>query len=100
MTYQIFLENQQNKFYTATAIGFPSLTVEGRSRSEALEKMRLAIRNYLQKGEVVTLDLEGQIMANEHFTFGMFKDDPDYDEFLAEVAAYREEMNQIEFEQP
>lgn len=42
-----------------------------------------------------TSELDNEIMVIDDPTYGMFEDDPTWDEFLAAVAEFRAEFNQI-----
>ena len=98
MTYRLLLRNRAANGYTATALAWPDCTVEAPTREEALARMQQAIRELLAESEVVELevpDSEAQLPKSDNGTFGMFRDDPTFAEFLEEVQAYRAERNKI-----
>ncbi len=92
MSYSVLLRNQSPKGYRATLLAWPGLVVEARTREDALEKIRTAITEMLTDGEVVELevpDIHPIISAPYNETFGMFRDDPTFSDFLTEVEQYR-----------
>ena len=92
MSYSVLLRNQSPKGYSATLLAWPGLAVEARTREDALEKIRTAIAEMLMDGEVVELEapnIQPIISAPYSETFGMFRDDPTFSDFLTEVEQYR-----------
>lgn len=58
--------------------------------------MRAAIAKLLADGEVIELEVSHSqpiISAPYHETFGMFRDDPTFPDFLVEVEKYRQHGN-------
>jgi hypothetical protein len=89
--------------YQATALAFPDCVSVGASRDEALEKAQCEIRARLAEGEVVSVEIDEprQPATEEEHPWqkiiGIFADDPTYDDFLAEVEAFR---RQVDAEEP
>lgn len=78
-------------------MAWPGLEVNARTQEDALDKMRVAIVKLLAEGEVVRLEIpevEAIIAAPYEDTFGMFRDDPTFVEFLAEVEEDRRQDNE------
>ncbi len=96
MSYSVLLQKQTPDRYRATLMAWPGIEVDARTQEDALGKMRAAIVRLLAEGEVVQLDIpevEAIIAAPYEDTFGMFRDDPMFDEFLVEVEGYRRQEN-------
>lgn len=92
MTYQIFVEQTDEQSYTATPLLFPDCVAVGQTRDEALERIREALGARLERGEIVSVEVDVPEHPLLKFA-GMFKDDPNYEEFLAEIEAYRREVD-------
>jgi hypothetical protein len=78
-------------------IGVPECIAEGSTEAEAVSNAKAALRSRLAQGKVVTIEMEEsakKLTGNPWLdSAGVFKDDPTYDEFLAEIAAYRKEAD-------
>lgn len=97
MSYSVLLQQHPPEGYRATLLAWPGLEVKARTQEDALGKMRVAIVNLLAQGEVVQLEIpevQPIIAASYENTFGMFRDDPTFVEFLAEVEEYRRQDNE------
>ncbi len=94
MTYNAIVEDQTPHGYTATILGWPSCTVTGATRAEALTRLRRAISNRLSRVEIVPIEVD--VPENDHplakFA-GMFQDDPLFDQFIEDMAAYRRDVD-------
>ena len=54
------------------------------------------MRDYFAQVELVRLDLDdAQSDSRLLKQFGSFQDDPTFDDWLAEISAYRQERNQL-----
>ena len=96
MTYRVLLSKQPTNGYIATALNWPDCQVTAPTREEALMQIQVAIADLLATGEVVDLEIPTPaIPASYADTFGMFKDDPTFVEFVEEVNKYRQERNQV-----
>jgi predicted RNase H-like HicB family nuclease len=88
MTYQIAVENRQDR-YRATVIGWPNCAATGRTKEEALARLRKNLDKRLSGVEIVSMDVE---VPKSHPILefaGVFKDDPLFDEVQEEIATYR-----------
>jgi predicted RNase H-like HicB family nuclease len=98
MTYRILLRNKPSDGYVATALALPDCTVEAPTREEAIERIHHAIEELLHEGEIIEIEVahpQSEIGADYAETFGLFRADPTYPEFLHEVEAYRRLRNQV-----
>lgn len=92
MTYRVMLREKSPNGYVATALAWPECVVEAPTREEALARIRVAIAELLAEAEIVEVDVpvpHAVIAAPYAETFGMFRDDPTFDDFVEEVQKYR-----------
>jgi predicted RNase H-like HicB family nuclease len=93
MIYRVFLQQTAEDGYKATLLAFPDCVAVGKTRDEALAKLKAALDVRLSQGEIVTVE----VGTPEHpwrKGAGMFIDDPTYDDFMAEIEAYRREVDE------
>ena len=97
MQYQVLVQCHPDKGYVASVLGIPDCVAEGRTKEEAIANAKAALAERLTQSEVVTVEVEvpgiersGNPWLNN---FGRFKDDPTFDDFLAEMEAYRREVD-------
>jgi predicted RNase H-like HicB family nuclease len=99
MTYDILIQAQPENVYRATVLGWPDLSVEGNSEQTVVEHIQKAIRERLAQGKIVRIEIDEDVTTAatpEHpwLPFlGMWKDDPTFDEFTAQMEAYRQELD-------
>lgn len=81
--------------YLAQVGNLPGIRVKEASREAALRGIAQRLRDYLAQVELVRLDLdESQADSPLLKQFGSFRDDPTFDDWLEEIAAYRQGRNQ------
>jgi len=94
MTLNVLVQSVPEKGYVASLFGLPDLVVEGQTKEEALEKIKIELDRRFAKSEIVSLQYEPANGEHPWMKFaGMWKDDPTFDDFLAEIKAYREELD-------
>ena len=97
MRYTVFLRKGQDQ-YVAVAPLLPACSARGQTREEALKNLQEVIERSLTDTEITTVEVSGSTpSASSNVwleTAGMFKDDPLYDEMLAEAAAYRRTVDE------
>jgi predicted RNase H-like HicB family nuclease len=102
MQYQVFVQNQSEQRYIASIVGIPNLTVEGKTEEEAIEKVKAALETQLAIGKFITIDISPNLPTPETDPWlknlGLFADDPTFDDFLAEVAVYRQSVDDQQIE--
>ena len=93
MTYDVLVENEQERSYTATLLGWPKFSESGATREEALGKLRKTLKRRLSKAEVVKLEIDAPREPNPWMRLaGVYRDHPLFDDLLAEMQADREEL--------
>jgi predicted RNase H-like HicB family nuclease len=94
MTYYVLVENGKQGNYTATVLGWPDCTAQGATRQEALARIRQALITRLAQVEIVPLEIEHPHPGHPWLKFaGVFKDNPLFDDVLAEIEAHRHELD-------
>jgi len=94
MTYYVLVENGRQGHYTATVLGWPDCTAQGTTRQEALARVRQTLAARLTQAEIIPLEIEQSPPKHPWLKFaGMFRDDPLFDEVLAEIENYRRELD-------
>lgn len=93
LNYSVLIEEEE-KAYKATVWGLPDCEAFGTTREEALANVRQLLTARLAKAEIVSLEIDNPYFEHPWMKFaGMFKDDPDFDEVLADIEAYRRERD-------
>lgn len=91
--YEVLVEKNGDG-YKARVLHWPDCVAQAATRDEAVQQVRMQLLNRLAKAEVVTLSFTAQEINNPWIRFaGMWKDDPDFDEFQAEIQRYRRELD-------
>ena len=100
MTYDVILRKKQNK-YIARVRDWPEVVVEEETREAALTQIKQHLTAYLRQApEVIPIELEPGVAAEHPWLqfAGIWADDPTWDDFVTEVAAYRQEMDAADVE--
>jgi hypothetical protein len=86
----------KNKYRASTSQPI-ALESEGRSREEAVRRLCALARKRLAAGQWQHVSLPGPPQANPWITFaGIWKDHPDFDQFLKDIAEYRRTANGLD----
>ncbi|MCY7323205.1 MAG: type II toxin-antitoxin system HicB family antitoxin [Phormidesmis sp. CAN_BIN36] len=88
-TISILLERETNGFH-ASVLGLPDCQAQGATREDALSNVQKLLSARLESAEVVTIPLDSLSLPK---LAGLFKDDPQWDEFQAAMASYRQEVD-------
>ncbi|MEC4812425.1 MAG: type II toxin-antitoxin system HicB family antitoxin [Scytonema sp. PMC 1069.18] len=100
MQYQVFVQSHPENKFTAYIVGIPNTTVEGNTKEEVIALAKATLEAQLTSGELVTIEVGKEISQQETDPWlkhiGIFASDPTFDDFLAEVAAYRQQVSEQE----
>jgi hypothetical protein len=97
MKVNVLLQNNIPEGYIATVLGWPDLMIKGKTEEETLNNVRHAVTTRLQQSKVVALDIPLDESNDPWMKFaGMWENDPTFDDFMAEIAAYRRELDEQE----
>ena len=89
--------SKENSKYIARAKEWPEVIVEENTRDEAIDQIKTRLIDYLtNQVEVIQVEIPLPAKTGNPWLdrFGWFKDDPTFDDLQAEIAAYRQEMDQ------
>jgi predicted RNase H-like HicB family nuclease len=99
MQYQVFVQSFPNNGFVAAVIGMPDCLAEGQTKEEAVANAKRALQSRLSEGEIVTIDVDPSPGLEDNPLlkhFGRFKDDPTFDDYLADIEAYRRQVDEEE----
>ncbi len=91
MTMYVLIENKPEGKVTASLIGWPAITAQGNTETEAVSALRRSFTTQLSDAKVIPLELGVERPWLQ--TAGMFEDDPFADELDTVIAAYRRERD-------
>ncbi|MBW4443981.1 MAG: type II toxin-antitoxin system HicB family antitoxin [Plectolyngbya sp. WJT66-NPBG17] len=98
MQYQVFVQNQSDQHFVASIVGIPDLTVEGKTEAEAIGNAKAALGEKLAVGKLITIEISPDSPTPETDSWlkhiGIFAEDSTFEDFLSEVAAYRQQSDQ------
>ncbi len=92
MQVPVIVQAESEDRYTAEPLGNSELRVEAPSEAEALRKLTTALRKWLESAKVIQVDvpLHSESALNPWLnTFGRSADDPDFEDYLAEIERAR-----------
>jgi len=93
--YEVLIEHQVEGEVSATVLGWQNCQARGSTKAEALKQLRKLLTARLQNTEIVSLEIDLPKPEHPWMKFaGMFKDDPDFEAVLADIATYRHELDQ------
>ncbi len=100
MQYQVFVQNQSKHRFVASVVGIPNVVVEGETEAEAIAKVKNVLESQLATGRFVTIEVNSTSQETKDADpwlkhLGIFVDDPTFEDFLEEVAAYRQQVDAI-----
>ena len=74
-----------------------NLSAEGESREEAIEHLRQLADQRMTAGQIVEIDLPSVPWTNPWVdSAGIWRDHPDLDDYLANIARYRHQVDEAE----
>lgn len=95
MQYDILLTKHPNNGYTARPLLLPELVVHAEDEGEVLNLVSEAIADLQNNSRIVRIEVQQPQEADDPWLrfAGMWADDPDWDLFQAEVAAFRQTID-------
>ena len=94
MQVTVFVERLDEHTYRAETAQPIALIVEGRTRDEAIERLRTLAQQRLTAGEMVCLDISEVPVPHPWIPFaGIWKDHPELDAVLEHIAAARRKLD-------
>jgi predicted RNase H-like HicB family nuclease len=94
-TLHILLEQNDRGNAIATVLELPNCQAEAPTREQALETLKNRIETRLEKAEILSIEIQPtSAPKNPWMKFaGIFKDDPQFDEFQQCIQDYRQEID-------
>lgn len=100
MQYQIFVQQRDNNGYRASVLGIPACVAEGATEAEAIANANAALSQWLAQGKLVSIEIVNgvPVKADDPWRklYGKYADDPTWDEYQANIAEYRRELDAAE----
>ena len=95
------MQRPSEQHFVASILGLSNVVAGGKTEAEAITKIKAALKSQLAASKVVTIDIDSepnQIESTDPLikNAGSFADDPMFDDFLNEVAAFRKQVDDSE----
>ncbi len=88
--------SRENRGYQATVLGCPTIGGRGPTREIAIRRAEAALHQAMASGEIVSVTLDADELNPWLEDAGIWKQDPQWDEYQAAVAEYRREVDERE----
>ncbi len=92
--FDILIKPETEGKVSATVLGLPEYRATGSDRTSALAALQKLLAENLSQAEIVSIDVAVPQPENPWLKMaGRFKDDPHFDEMLADIETYRRERD-------
>ncbi|MBD1925503.1 hypothetical protein H6F74_04275 [Trichocoleus sp. FACHB-90] len=93
-TYHVLLKNEPEGGVSATLLGWPECKAMGKTPQDAVSRLQDMVNALLAEAEIIPVKIRSTQSDNPWLKLaGKYKDDPLFDEFLENIAAYRRELD-------
>ncbi|WP_315788032.1 type II toxin-antitoxin system HicB family antitoxin [Fischerella sp. JS2] len=94
LTYTVLVESEPDGRFSAVVLGLSDCKSSGKTENEALENLQQLLQKRLQNSRIVTLEIDSPQTDNPWLKVaGMYKDNPLFDEVLADIKAERSKVD-------
>ncbi|BAY23446.1 hypothetical protein NIES2100_32110 [Calothrix sp. NIES-2100] len=94
LTYNVLVEREPDGRFSAVVLGLSECKSYGKTENEALENLQQLLQKRLQNSRIVTLEIDSPQTNNPWLKVaGMYKDNPLFDEVLADIEAERRKID-------
>jgi predicted RNase H-like HicB family nuclease len=93
MHYPVIVRAESDNRYVARPVGLPEMEVQAATRDAAVEAVRQKLRDMLAGAELVDVEISATRGHALLDFFGSSVDDPDWEEYQAELERIRREGN-------
>ena len=103
MTFDVILLKQADNGYLARPVLWPDSSVQGATEQEALDRVQALIRDLLNRTRLVQVEVDVTEHPADHpwlAKAGLFADDPTWDDFLQQMADYRQQLDEAQIVEP
>jgi len=98
MQYQVLVQKPSERHFVASILGLSSIVADGTTEEEAITKIKNALKSQLATAKIVIIDIDSEPTQAETDPWikhaGIFADDPTFNDFIEEVAAFRRQENE------
>lgn len=98
MQYQVLVQKPSERHFVASILGISGIVADGNTEEEVIAKIKTALKSQLATAKIVTIDIDSESPQAETDPWikhaGIFADDPTFDNFLEEVAAFRRQIDE------
>lgn len=95
LTYNVLIDQEQDGQFSAFVLGLSDCKSSGGTEDEAVSKLQQILQERLQHSKIVTLEIESTPIENPwKNVIGMYKDNPLFDEVLADIEAERSKLDE------
>jgi predicted RNase H-like HicB family nuclease len=92
--FDVLIKPETEGNVSATVLGLPEYRATGSDRTSALAALQQLLTETLSQAEIVSIDVAVPQPENPWLKMaGRFKDDPHFDEMLADIEAYRRDLD-------
>ncbi len=92
--FDVLIKPETEGKISATVLGLPEYRATGSDRTSALAALQKLLTENLSQAEIVSIDVAVPQPENPWLKMaGRFKDDPHFDEMLADIETYRRERD-------
>ncbi|MBD2771453.1 type II toxin-antitoxin system HicB family antitoxin [Iningainema tapete] len=89
-SYSVLVEHEHDGRFSAVVVGLSDCKSLGNTEKEALENLQQLLQKRLQNSKIVTLEINSPQNDNPWMKIaGMYKDNPLFDEVLADIETER-----------
>jgi predicted RNase H-like HicB family nuclease len=94
-TYSVVIDQEQDGKFSAFLLGASDYKSSGETEDEAVSKLQQILQERLKHSKIVTLEIESTQTENPwKNVIGMYKDNPLFDEVLADIEAERSKLDE------
>jgi predicted RNase H-like HicB family nuclease len=94
LTYNVLVEPVSDGKFSAVVLGLSDCKSYGKTENEALENLQQLLQKRLQNSRIVTLEIDSRQTDNPWLKVaGMYKDNPLFDEVLADIETERRKID-------
>ncbi|MDF5732360.1 MAG: type II toxin-antitoxin system HicB family antitoxin [Rhizonema sp. PD38] len=94
LSYSVLVQNEQDGRFSAVVLGLSDCKSLGKTENEALENLQQLLQKRLHNSKIVTLEIDLPQTDNPWMKVaGMYKDNPLFDEVMADIEAERRKLD-------
>jgi predicted RNase H-like HicB family nuclease len=97
MNFDVLITKQPEDGFIARPVLWPLVEAQGATEQEAIHRVKRLLRDLINHSHIVQIKIDADDDATINpwlATAGMFVDDPDWDDFLAQMKQYRDSFDQ------